>query len=290
MRKLCERTALASFLVAGIAAHAVTPVHRNAAADDCAPSPIKTTDRDTYDAFYGLWDNADFREPFALGPLREGITTRFGTASERVFRSGRTRIAMQLDDTLDWNRRIFLQVARALATVPGALLHRMPRPLYLEVTNFEHGGQAGRASMTWRRSKGEPPTYRVSVYAVAFDVDAPGGLPRLREPFEEVLIHEMAHVLDYAARVERLQRNDCAGDACRLSDGKRWLAAVASSPCAVSDYAETSNREDFAESVLAWLAYYAGRQGGLSPQSRGALRERLGQRWGVLNRLMHDRL
>lgn len=87
---------LAALAFAALSVHAHTPVTRSTGnvADDCPPSPMDAPGT----GFYQLWDDADCREPFTLGPLREGVTTRFGTASEREFRSGRTRITIQLDE------------------------------------------------------------------------------------------------------------------------------------------------------------------------------------------------
>ena len=224
------------------------------------------------------------------GPLTEGVTAGFGTASEREFRSGRTRIAIQLDDALDWDRRIFLQVARALATVPGALLHRMPPRLTVEITPYGHHGLR-LAEADWQ-FEGAHATYRVTMFTgrdfVTPNFTGDRSSKRLGYRLEEALIHEFAHILDYAAYVGNWHECIETGSACRLS-GSNWQQAIDESPCAVSEYALTNESEDFAESVLAWLAYYAARQGRLHPTVRAALKERLGKRFAALNRPMHDR-
>ena len=104
-------------------------------------------------------------------------------------------------------------------------------------------------------------------------------------------MHEFAHALDAASTYPNIL-NGCtpADDAteCMWSASDAWQRAIADSPCAVSVYAQTNDLEDFAESVEAWFAYYQGR-GRLDSQTRSALRERLGKRFGLLNRLMHGR-
>lgn len=64
---------------------------------------------------------------------------------------------------------------------------------------------------------------------------------------------------------------------------------MAESPCAVTEYALTNEIEDFAASVEFYFAYYAGRRV-LEPAVRSAMRERLGKRFGLLQKLMHTRI
>ena len=278
----------------GMVAHGVSlPIGMNRAAtlhDRCAESPMDSTDHATYDTWYGLWDGDAYREPFTLGRLQEGVTTSFGTASERAFRSGRAHITVQIDDAYPENRdRMFKLVGRALASLPSALLQRIP-PTTLEFSDFEQHETFDRAVawagvewVAWHGPGDWEVRHYVRVLSKAF---GPG--------FEEVLLHEFAHVMDHhipdaAARVAGCVEpgdSDC-GAAHAHTDA--WQAAMEGSACAVSEYATTNAQEDFAESVLAWFGYYAGRQGRLEPSARSALRERLGKRFGVLNRLMHDR-
>lgn len=133
-------------------------------------------------------------------------------------------------------------------------------------------------------------------YLVGFPLEAVqlenDGTPHLPLDFGLLLLHEFAYILDYHGG---------------WSASAAWKRAVAASPCVVSDYAETSPQEDFAESVAAWLAYYQARvphhveepedwryrrymtQQRLERMAlRMDYRERLGERFAVPRRLMHS--
>ena len=262
-------------------------------ADTCAPTPMTDTNTPALAALNALWDGSDYREPFLLGRVQEGVTTRFGTGSQAVFRSGRAGITIQLDDTYGWNRsRTLKHVARSLASLPSALMQRLP-PTNVELTEFEVYSSQPYAYSRWcsggEDGEYDPATgrpvdvcYGVVMPSRTFQ-SAAGQNPVPRAGFEVTLVHEFAHVLDFFSRI-----SPTAAGSEALS-GQRWETAIEESPCAVSRYATLSSGEDFAESVIAWFAYYAGRQGRLGASARGALRERLGKRFGVLNKLMHDR-
>ena len=257
--------------------------------DTCAASPMQVdvVDLNTWQAFAGLWDGDDYRVPFALGPVQEGITTEFGTASQSVYRSGRARITIRLDDAYGWDRaRFFKLVARSLASLPGPLIQRIP-PSNLNFTETPGGAAYGGAGVQFGEWVGV-----VTVPSSVFKLTN-GKRPVPVSSFEHVLIHEIAHVLDFthgvAIHLDPTRYCDDDNTYCASSDTEAWRDAMAESPCAVSAYATTNAREDFAESVLAWFAYYAGRQGRLEPAARTALRERLGKRFGVLNNLIHGR-
>ncbi|MDE0371237.1 MAG: hypothetical protein OXI73_01640 [Rhodospirillales bacterium] len=148
------------------------------------------------------------------------------------------------------------------------------------------------------------------------------------------MLHELAHVLDYRSRFPGsgyLERNADLRES-RIADvaeGRQsirdlgfsrsaaWQRAIEESPCAVSEYAMTNEREDFAESVSAWLLYFRlgaairdpGRFRVTDPfedwnrwydehysltkaelaEYRRVLQERLGRRFGILQRVMHGR-
>ena len=282
-----------------MAAHAVSPppvgADRAAAAleDTCAESPFDS-EYETRSAFLALWDGDDYREPFTLGPVQEGVTTPFGTASQSVYRSGRVQITIRLDDAYGWDRsRTFKLVARSLASLPGPLMQRLP-PANLNLTQFYAGDdpQAPASAYFDGSCTGSPDhgytcdgEHSVQVPDSFFVLADDGTRPVPIEQFEKTLIHEFAHVLDLFAWHAVLS----VPGTNRWSRSDDWQRAMAESACAVSEYATTNAREDFAESVVAWFAYYAGRQGRLPPEAREALRERLGKRFGVLNKLMHDR-
>lgn len=255
--------------------------------DGCAPSPMDATDYDTSLAWHGLWDGDDYREPFTLGPVQEGVTTWFGTASQSVFRSGRARITIRLDDAYGWDRkRTFRLVARSLASLPGALLHRVP-PSYLNLTQTTDGFAYGHWTDQSGFFEGQ-----VTVPKNFFKLTN-GKRPVPHPFFEGTLVHEFAHVMDFAngasVYLDPTAYCDIGNVDCEYSKTEEWEAAIAESACAVSDYATTNAAEDFAESVVAWFGYFAGRQERLEPEAREALRERLGKRFGVLNTFMHDR-
>ena len=276
-----------------MATHAHSPPY---AADDvttvddtCAPSPMDSGDYEARMAWRGLWDGDDYRNPFTLGPVQEGITTWFSTASQRVFKSGRAHVTILLDDALGWHReRTFRLVGMSLASLPSALLQRVPS-VHLEFTNAL-GVPEARAWANPAIGEG-PLRYRITVPS-GFFVDGDTARPTPGFGFEGVLVHELAHVLDQYAANLAFARGECSassGRPCDWSEQEAWTTAMAESPCAVSRYATTNASEDFAESVVAWFGYYAGRQGRLDASARSALRERLGKRFGVLNKLMHGR-
>ena len=286
------RAAMAALaLGSSMATHAHYGADAAAAVDDtCAASPMQAdvVDWDTWRAWSGLWDGDDYRVPFTLGPVQEGVTTKFGTASQSVFRSGRARITIRLDDAYGWDRkRTFRLVARSLASLPGPLIQRVP-PSNLNLTQTTDDGAAyGGAGILSGSFVGN-----VTVPSRWFAL-TDGKRPVPVDAFEHMLVHEFAHVMDYTKGIsvflDPTTYCDDSNVDCLHSGTEEWQAAIAESPCAVSAYATTNEMEDFAESVIAWFGYYAGRQGRLEPSARSALRERLGKRFGVLNKLMHGR-
>ena len=135
------------------------------------------------------------------------------------------------------------------------------------------------------------------------------GSPTLDHGFSYVVLHELAHVLDVRSHFLAVGR-EVVGPAdvnpnnltATWSASSAWRAAVAGSPCAVSEYATTSFVKDFAESVVAYFMFYKVRAADfrayageertareVRAQFRRALHDRLGRRFGLLHRLMHDR-
>ena len=266
--------------------------------DGCAPSPMEI---EHYNAFNALWNGDDYREPFTLGPVQEGVTTRFGTASQSVFRSGRARITIRLDDAYGWDRkRTFRIAARSLASLPGALLQRVPTATTLDLTEFRSDTLPEGAAYAWgpvcshSEADGRDCSYHVVVPRNRFELNDDGLRPVPRPHFEGTLVHEFAHVLDMVSGILPWLNGTCDGGTdspCPpwWSDSEEWQAAIADSACAVSAFATTNASEDFAESIMAWFGYYAGRQGRLEPELRDALRERLGERWPLIVKYMHAR-
>ena len=271
-------------------------------------------DWETWEAFRGLWQGEHDGEPFVFGHEQQGVTTWFGTATERAFKMGRAHVVIQIDESLPWQRpRIFHIVGSALKSVPSVLLQRLPGPdvqhmrrwlerqriydkpadvqippVRLEFTHAAESGSArARSDTVGRLGDGFVRSYSVTVTPDRWLDDAHSPKPTLAIGFERMLIHELAHILDYYQRDARTGAD--ADTATLWSDTDAWQNAIAQSPCAVNEYATTNTREDFAESAVAWFAYFGGRQGRLDDAYRDALRERLGARYDVLNRLMHDR-
>lgn len=75
-------------------------------------------------------------------------------------------------------------------------------------------------------------------------------VPTLDWSFEELLTHEMCHVIDKKA--------EQAGG--RFSDSAGWRAAVAEDGSYITDYARRSSKEDFAESCAAFLLERIGKR------------------------------
>lgn len=264
--------------------------------DGCATSPFDTGDNDAWLAFQGLWDGDDYRTPYKLGPIQEGVTTRYGTASQAVFRSGRARITVQLDDAYGWEREsTFEAVAQSLASMPGPLMQRLP-PFTLDLTQFRDVPLPGIYAYAYTHCAAPPLD---CVQYVVFP-DSFFDLTDERRPvplhyFGQAMLHELSHIVDHFAGISVASGLDPVEvvwhDALysTWSESSEWRSAMAQSPCAVSIYAHTNPSEDFAESLVAWFSYYEGRQGRLEPEARDALRERLGKRFDLLDELMHAR-
>ena len=78
--------------------------------------------------------------------------------------------------------------------------------------------------------------------------------------FEELLVHELAHVLDFRLGYP--------------SNSPEWNAAVRDAPCRITQYAHDSPVEHFAEALSAYLQFYAGRD--TLGEHRWVLQSRLG--------------
>lgn len=246
-----------------------------------------------------LWSHEGYREPFVLGPKREtgdGYT-------ERVFRQGRARIRIRLQDSHRWAADdVHRLLAGAVASLPGLLVQRLP-VLTLAVLDRRPANGATALFLPADEGAEFPWLYLVEMDWTVVKIGNDGS-PSLDPLTEELLAHQLAHVFDHhGARL--------AGRDGLYSHSAEWTAAVADSPCAVSAHALANAKEDFAESVVAWLGYYAartefirtsgGRFAGFAPgevvqrtavpaSDRKALRTRLGRRFSVLSRIMHSRL
>lgn len=220
----------------------------------------------------GAWLGPNYSEPFVLG--------RVSDAGVSSFRMGRVAIRIRAQSHRWEDTAVHRLIARQIAALPGVAVQQLPPGLTVELA-----GDFPFASV-------EGDDYRVQIPHEAVELDN-DGTPYLHTEFARVLLHEFAHVLDYQGG---------------WSDTAAWRNAVAASPCRVSDYAAVSEQEDFAESTVAWLAYYAlrvphhveepedwryRRAMREQRQQRNAYRrdyrKRLGARFSVLNRLMHGR-
>lgn len=138
---------------------------------------------------------------------------------------------------------VIRQVAQSVANLPGVLTQRLTQPMVIAFV---------------------PDLYAPATYyapeLIEFDADYiheqhDGGVflghSSRHRNFEELLAHELAHAFDYALG--------------RPSE---------STACFVTEYARTSDGERFAEGLVAFLQFYAGRD--TLGRHRDALRERLG--------------
>ena len=269
---LCATCASADVL-SGIDGSGVPTADGVAIADDCAGLPQAMPGW----PYYQIWDYDDYRHPFSFR------TNEWVVAEghyERRYVMGRAQVLVQVSDQEGWSfddiQAVHRLVGRTVAGLPAALTQRLP-PVQIQIL----GNRANATSFV------DSPPYVVRFPARYVHASAgPGGSVLLgntpsHRNFEELLIHELAHVMDaYAAHAQ---------GTLRWSSSTRWHDAMAESPCAVSTYAETSPGEDFAESVVAWFAFYGARGGVLAGDDRRRIRHRLGRRFAVLNRMMHGR-
>lgn len=90
--------------------------------------------------------------------------------------------------------------------------------------------------------------------------------------FEELLVHELCHAIDFKAEA-------LAGE--RLSDTSHWQRAVRRDKGHVSDYAKTNSKEDFAESCAAHILLGLGT--GLRQEHRDHIEATMGNRSAFLS-------
>lgn len=275
--------------VLGVGAHADVPldgdteldvVQRVSAAttNDCAGRPSAMPGW----PYYKIWDYDSYAVPF------RGLTHKWVISEgyyEQSFKLGRASVSTRISDREGWPfgdiKAAHTLIARTVAMLPGGLTQRLPS------LNIEIAGHRASARTLYRRDPG--PTYTVVFPSRYLHTDGPTfvGNHRGHANFEELLLHELGHVMDSHAGF--IAGRPPGPNGYGWSSSGRWRRAMADSPCAVSTYAERNEREDFAESVVAWFAYYGGRNGALTGSDRRKLKHRLGKRFGILNRLMHDR-
>ncbi len=261
----------------------------------------------------GLWQPDSYRDPFTLGPVRDSEDGQF---TESDFRQGRAALTLRVAADHRWEPRgVHLQLARTIASLPGLAVQRLPRvsrpyrefgiapAMAVTMHAGEIPGAGDAAGVAWTGSDGP---YGVGLRnAVSLDND---GAPVLQPWVGKALLHEFAHVFDNRIAYESAGGTIPDGEPLHFSAGAAWQRAMSESPCAVSDYAANDAQEDFAESVVAWFLFYAARVPyhveepedwryrrylRSQRQQRAALRrdykQRLGRRFGVLNRVMHAR-
>ena len=248
----------------------------------CPPSPFNNSGLYGTNS-YALWNAADYAVPYRLDPHlgKEPLaveTAEGFPAVERTFRSGRASIVIQIEHEYEWpHRKAFPEIAKSLASLPGPLVQRLP-----EVT----------LEFSARRVHPTAPNANAWAYAgdcsgnphIVVLASTSAGIIQEYGNLEETLVHEFAHVLEHHV----WQQGGCWTAV--YSEGREWAEAMSSTPCHVTEYATTNPQEDFAESVLAWFAYSAGRNGAMPPNARRALNTLLGvKRRQALNAFMHDR-
>lgn len=247
-------------------------------------------------------------------------------AMERTYRQGRAQFTIQVESE-HWfaAENVLPQVAHALAVMPATLVQRLPHTFVVVGGNGLDGDGRARGGTldggVWEGQNQDDGSTRwrligSPIFGVVLPVDYvvadSAGEPRLTGSTPTVLLHELAHVLDNRAGVGDGTYVEVSGspESGDWSSSAPWRSAIAESPCAVSEYATTNALEDFAESVVAWFLFYRARTArfyrnwhdvdtgrewreDVTRESRApyrrALKERLGRRFALLNRLMHDR-
>lgn len=215
--------------------------------------------------FVGTWKPTAYQPYRFIGPLtwvEEWNSVRTFT---RTFRVGTFEVEVQMPDLWadsdgkarrlreDQADSVIRQVAQSVANLPGVLTQRLPK-MHMHFVPKRHS----------------PASYYSGTNLVAFDaryIHTPAGepvflgnLPHHRN-FEELLAHELAHALD-----------DHLGWA---SASTAWQNALLDAPCFVTEYARKNDRERFAEGLVAFLQFYAGRDS-MAADDRRTLRLRLG--------------
>ena len=265
-------------------ARAEDAVHSN---EHCPPSPINNA-ADYGVNYHALWNAEDYAVPFRLDPHlgKEplAVVTDSGyPAVERTFRSGRAAIRIQIEHEYDWlPSDAFPEIAKSLASLPGPLVQRLPAvTLEFSVRKYPGVGDAN----AWAQA-GNCQGKRQIVVLGGKSAEL---IQQERGRLEETLVHEFAHVLEH--HVWRLGGCKTTTPDIYSAEDSKWADAMSTSACHVSKYAaDNPEREDFAESVLAWFAYSAGRHGAMPTNARRALNTLLGvKRRQALNAFMHDR-
>ena len=155
--------------------------------------------------------------------------------------------------------RVARQVAKAWAAQP-AVLRRSVMPLILSV---DIG--AGDAAVFWDMTDQSPQSYVIEYPAAYVHEYA----DTLDWSFEEMLTHEMCHVIDRKLG--------------QLSDFADWQNAVIRDNGFVTDYARSSTREDFAESCAAHILLAIGDR--LTAEHRGHVLRTMQYRSAYFDRL-----
>ena len=183
----------------------------------CPPGTPSTMN----DYFYtDTWDYDSYDEPFVLGGER--VNSEHGY-SERLMKHGRLKATLRVYDSHQWeNVAIHRIMAKAIAALPGTLVQRLP-PIVLEITRRTYSSNSDNAFTV--RSSAPPYTVQFPLRYVKIDN---AGRPYVAHTashrnFEELLAHELAHVIDYHAI-------HVFGVRWSISSG--WVDAVDRSPCA----------------------------------------------------------
>ncbi|MCY3839392.1 MAG: hypothetical protein OXH09_12240 [Gammaproteobacteria bacterium] len=140
------------------------------------------------------------------------------------------RIEIRVYDAMaqyDDHRWVADVLAKTLMQFPRLLLRALPERLVIAVNQ---NGPVFYIGPSWDRG-----AWWVEFPAVYFD----GYRESVDAAMEELLVHELAHVLDHLHNL----RNDAG-----------WISESEKDESEVSDYAESNEAEALAETMLAWLA------------------------------------
>ena len=182
------------------------------------------------------------REPYrwTTDLLHDGT---LGGVWRRELQVGTLAVSLRVHDgeTADRAEQVFAILAAILSNLPGVLTQSLGEVIVDFVPRNSLSSPARvfypaeiRVSDRFIRTDGHNgPVFLATRYAY--------------RNFEELLVHELAHVFD---------------NKLNASLSQEWADAVAATPCRVSQYAHEDNGEHFAEAATAYLMLFAGPQAG----------------------------
>ena len=234
------------------------------AAQDCAPGAYYAAT--AVQCAFGPGDPA---APYSLtpvpdvpGPLAEAVRFRRLELPEAS-----AMVMHYLHDRFRDPERVARMTADGFAVLPPPVLRALPRHLVF----------AWERQFSGLDAEADPD---ILLSFLRFDPSlVVEGEGRLAHAFEELLLHEIAHLLDVLGG--------------GVSSRPGWAAAVARDSGSASGYAETDASEDFAEAFTAWAAYKrdlsrpaSARR--MSPAQIRGIRNHIRYRMGWLDRELLD--